>query len=340
MRTHNLPDTKVTIDQKEYLYFSGTSYLGVASHPKFQQQLAKSITMWGTSYGSSRASNIKLSIYDKTESFLCSFLEVDDVITTSSGTLAGQLALQVLEQTTDAFFYLPKTHPAIKHKKALPFFMDDKITDEIKKHQKITILADAVPALEIQPFSFNFLDDIPKNIEITLLIDESHSIGILGKTGNGIVSQISKKENLKIVTVASLGKSFGVSGGYITGTKGFIAQIKTLDLFGGSAGMNPAFLDCFLASQEFYQTQLQKLKNNCQFVFNSLYKYPKINVSNNYPVFFVDDETIAIYLLNNNIIITSFQYPSIHKIMNRIVINANHTKTQLDILIDKLLKYQ
>ncbi len=336
MRTHQIPDTKVTIQQKEYLYFSGTSYLGVAAHKDFQQQLAKSMATWGTSYGSSRNANVKLSIYDKAEGFLASFLKTDAVVTVSSGTLAGHLALQVLAKTTDAFFYLPKTHPAIKHKKALPFFINDVITDEIYKYQKITILVDAIPALETAPFSFDFLDNIPKHIAITLLIDESHSIGVLGKNGNGITSQIPKKENLTIVTVASLGKAFGVSGGYISGNNAFIAQIKALALFGGSAGMNPAFLDGFLASQKLYQIQLQKLKNNCAFVFNKLQQHSTIKIAKNYPVFFVDDDTIATKLLQENIIITSFQYPSIKKMMHRIVINANHTEEELLFLLEKL----
>jgi 8-amino-7-oxononanoate synthase len=71
----------------------------------------------------------------------------------------------------------------------------------------------------------------------------------------------------------------------------------------------------------------------------NLKQIDKINISKNYPVFFVDDENIADYLLSKKIVITSFYYPTSTKKINRIVLNANHTKEQLDQLIEALLSY-
>ena len=69
MLVENFPDRTITLNNKKFLYFGGTAYLGLATHPGFQDILIKSIQKWGTFYGSSRNSNIKLAIYNRFEDF-------------------------------------------------------------------------------------------------------------------------------------------------------------------------------------------------------------------------------------------------------------------------------
>jgi 7-keto-8-aminopelargonate synthetase-like enzyme len=52
--------------------------------------------------------------------------------------------------------------------------------------EKITILTDSVPSFHIKPIDLTIINSIPYNKEITLVIDESHSLGILGTNGCGI----------------------------------------------------------------------------------------------------------------------------------------------------------
>ncbi len=336
------PNTVLDQNNTEYIYFSGTSYLGAATHPEFISRMQKSMQQWGTSYGSSREANITLSAYRKAEIFLKHFLGLEDLVTVSSGTLSGLLTLHVLENEENAFFHLPKTHPAITHPKSFDLFINNEVhplaCSSIK--QNIVILCDAMPSLEIEPVSFSFLDKISETKNIILVIDESHSLGVLGKQGSGIANSIPKKENLNLIVVSSLTKAYGLPGGIIAGSTSFINKIKALDLFKGSAGMSPAALDCFLNAQSFYKDQRSKLQKHCEYVYHALHTIQAIRIDKNYPVFFFDDENIADYLLSKDIIITSFYYPTIGKKLNRIVLNANHTKEQLDILIHSLRQYE
>ena len=64
----SFPDRVITVKGEEFLYFGGTSYLGMATQNEFLKILSNNIGKWGTSYGSSRNSNVKLSIYKKFES--------------------------------------------------------------------------------------------------------------------------------------------------------------------------------------------------------------------------------------------------------------------------------
>tara|TARA_R110001606_G_scaffold395043_1_gene566595 strand:- start:148 stop:1173 length:1026 start_codon:yes stop_codon:yes gene_type:complete len=341
MQLNKLPNTTAFFNEVEHLYFSGTSYLGVATLPEFQEIVFKNIKIWGTSYGSSRNANLKLNVYKRGEDFLSTFIHHEDCTTVSSGTIAGQFAIATLEKIVDAFYFMPKTHPAILPKNAVPVFEDSKLNSLLinQKKETICIVVDAIAALETTPFNFDFLQDISSEKKVFLLVDESHSFGVLGKNGNGISSTININKNIEIVTVSSLTKAFGINGGVISGTKNFINLIRKNPLFVGSSGMNPAFLESFLDGQDLYRNQQNKLQENCTYVYENLKDLDKINIAKNYPVFFINDENIADYLLTKKIVITSFHYPTSSKKINRIVLNANHTKKQLDILIESLLSY-
>ena len=342
MQLEKAPNTTAIINSKEYLFFSGTSYLGVTMLPKFLDVLTKSVLKWGTSYGSSRNANLKLNIYQKGEQYLSNFLKTEDAVTVSSGTLAGHFALRSLRKEIDAFYFMPKTHPAILTKDAKPVFENSVLNSELKKaeNKSICIIVDAIAALETEPFSFEFLNTISETNTVYILLDESHSLGVLGKNGYGISSQIPTAKNIKTIIVSSLGKAFGINGGVIAGNTEFINMIKTDSLFIGSAGMSPSFLEAFVNGKEIYQNQLKKLQENCSYVYKKLKHLNEVRISENYPVFFFENEEIADYLHKNRILITSFQYPSSTKKINRIVLNANHTKKQLDSLIDCLIQFK
>ena len=100
MIVDEFPDRTIIVDGVEYLYFGGTNYLGVSTNPEFQKIAFESIKKWGTAYGSSRNSNIKLSIYDKAEELLAKNMRTEAAVSVSSGMLAGKLVVQhLLHQT-------------------------------------------------------------------------------------------------------------------------------------------------------------------------------------------------------------------------------------------------
>ena len=336
MQLDKTPNTTAFLYEKEYLYFSGTSYLGASALPKFQELVIHAIQKWGTSYGSSRSANIKLSVDDKGETFLANFLKTETAITVSSGTLAGHFAIKTLSTLVDVFYFMPKTHPSILPENALPVFENSKLNNSLKstRNKKISIVLDGIAAFETTPFLFDFLNEIDISNTIYLVVDESHSLGILGNNGNGISELVPKKDNIKIVITSSLGKAFGINGGVIAGDLNFINQLKKDKLFIGSAGMSPAFLDVFINAQEIYRNQRLKLQKNINYVFNRLKNNPAITIDKSYPVFFHSNEEIEQTLFDKNILITSFYYATSDKKFNRIVLNANHTFEQLDALID------
>lgn len=335
MNVNQFPDRIIEIDQKQYLYFGGTAYLGLPTNKEFQELVFKNIQKWGTSYGSSRSANIKLTAYENGEAFLAGHIKAESAVTVSSGMLAGKLVLDELRKTTDCFFHFSNLHTAIKTPESLPINLNDTLHPRLldAKSEQITILTDGVPSHQTQAIDWSVLREIPNHKEITLLIDESHSFGILGKNGCGIYSQIDLPVKRKIM-ISSLGKAFGLNGGVIASHASFIEQIKQLDTFISAAGMNPAFVQTLADASDLYKSQHQKLLDNLHYIDQHLIKNENIKFDKTYPLIYLEEENLILKLKENNIIIANFKYQENANNLNRIVVTANHLKEDLDKLIE------
>nr|WP_315149442.1 aminotransferase class I/II-fold pyridoxal phosphate-dependent enzyme [uncultured Flavobacterium sp.] len=323
MTVNEFPDRLINIEGVDYLYFGGTNFLGISTNSDFQTILFESIKKWGTAYGSSRNSNIQLSIYETAENILAENLNVEAALTVSSGMLAGKLVVEYLSNTTDAMFHFPDAHPALMNPPSLPILVNGELNTKLfdATISKITVLTDAVPSQYVEPIDLSLLLTIPKEIEINLVIDESNSFGILGNEWQNTL----KEENINIIKVASLGKAIGISGGVIAGKHSFISKIRNQDCFIGAAGMNPAFLETYVNAQEVYNSQKQKLEQNLSYFKNHFSNSAIFTFHPSYPIIYFDDELVSKKLFENKIITTSFKYTNESGRLNRIVITANHT---------------
>ena len=340
MNVNQFPDRIIEIDHKQYLYFGGTAYLGLPTNKVFQELVVKNILKWGTTYGSSRSANIKLTAFENGETFLAKHIKAESAVTVSSGMLAGKLVIDELKKQTDSFFHFPDTHPAIQANDSLPVFINDKINPRLldSKSERITILTDVVTGFQTEAIDLSILRTIPNHKEVTLVIDESHSLGILGKNGCGIYSEINLPIKRKIL-VSSLGKAFGLTGGVIASDASFINQMHNLSTFVSAAGMNPAFVQTLADAADLYKIQHQKLLENLNYIDQKLIKNDSIKFDKSYPLIYLKDDTMIEILKANKIIIASFKYQENSNNLNRIVITANHLHEDLDKLINILNDY-
>jgi 8-amino-7-oxononanoate synthase len=338
MKVDQIPNRVISNNGEEHLYFGGTNYLGVTTLPEFQKILLTSFQKWGTSYGSSRSANIQLEVYKKAEDLLAKQIGTDCAVTISSGMLAGKLAIELLQQTTDLVFYFPNTHPALLHPFSHPLIQNGKLNPFLfdPTVSKIGIVADAIPSLEVTPIDLSILYEIPIDKEITLILDESHSVGILGDQGYGILNQYQLPNVLRKISIASLGKAYGLSGGFIAGDFEFISNLKQQQTFIGASGMNPAFLETYINAQELYDVQRQKLQHNLSYVVSNLIPNAAFTFVEEYPAIYFDNNELLTILLDNKIIPTSFPYPTASGKLSRIVISAHHTIEDLDTMIKQL----
>jgi len=334
MIVEKFPDRIVSIKGQEYHYFGGTSYLGIATNVDFHEILFQNIKKWGTFYGSSRNSNIKLAVYNTFEYFFAKQIGAEASLAISSGTLAGRLVIDYLSKSITSFYHYPKTHPSVLAPNSLPLFDNGALHSSLLNNttEEIVITVDAVLAMEVTPTSFDFLAKISASKKITLVIDESHSLGIVGKHGEGVFNTIPTENLYQKIAVSSLGKALGLSGGIIAGNAQFINLIKEESIFISASGANPAYLETYLQTQEIYTKQREKLQNNLAFLYPKLTMYKHLRFSQNYPVIYSNEPEIYTALSVQNIVVTNFNYPTYKNTMHRIVITANHTEPDLKTL--------
>ncbi|MDQ4141811.1 MAG: class I and II aminotransferase, partial [Bacteroidota bacterium] len=191
-----LPGRTLITETATYLYFSGTSYLGMARNANFQAILQACFSEYGTNYSSSRLSNVQLKIFSETEAYLAAWTGAEVALVVSSGLVAGQLIIKTLADTS-TFIYGPRTHPALWRTPADCYEGDyqnwtQELPDKIRASNKenVIILTNSLDALWAKAYSFKWIFQLPADKVITVVIDDSHGFGLTGKNGAGLYTQL------------------------------------------------------------------------------------------------------------------------------------------------------
>ena len=318
---------------RELLYFSGTSYLGMEQISAYEDVLIQSIRRYGFNHGLSRINNVRLSVFEEFEDFFAKNAGAKSAAVVSSGYLAGISALQYLHPLADQCWVAPDTHPAILPAALKPDFQLNfiqwkkqclELSDSLSS-QKLLILGNAVDPLKAEVHDYSWVREITKKHEVTLLIDDSHAFGVLGKSLFGTYSaHLDPKINL--VVSGSLGKGLAMPAGIILGKNEVIQAIKTQSIFTGASPGSPANLQAFLETQEIYKTQEQKIRDLCGIFYQETRDLSTLKGSSEFPVFIYKNSDWAEQLEKRGLITSSFSYPNPDgPKINRIVISAAHT---------------
>ena len=330
-------------DGKEWLYFSGTGYLGMAHNANFRKQLVNGLSLYGSNFGGSRLSNYQFQIFEKAEANFARWTGAESALTLSSGTLAGQLVANYI-QNFGQLNLAPATHPALWGS-SLPFrgnFRDwaQEMIGLSFNCEVLFLAANALDPLRLEAYDFSFLNQLNPNCKTTLILDDSHGIGVNGKNGSGIYCQMPQLAHIELIVIASLGKALALPGGIILSSKTIIDQIKSAPQFGGASPIIPAYLYAYLNSQSEYALARQSLKYNIELFKAFAAQVDLFKYYNQYPVFYTAEQKLAAYLAEHKILISSFSYPSpADSLINRIVINALHKSSDIEQLINLLEKF-
>lgn len=340
--THYGPGRTVRLHDLDYLYFSGTAYLGLSQHPLFKAQLKEGIDRYGANFGGSRRSNLQFEIFEEGENALANWTGAPSALLFSSGTLAGQL-LQRLLATKGLVRYAPGTHPALWGFANLPniSYADwvTQISLELShRKQPYVLFANAVDPLRVQRYDFDWLQQIPEGPKVYLAIDDSHGLGILGEQGVGAYAALKTPPWVEVAVVASLGKALSLPAGVVLGEKSLIQACWESPFFGGASPMPPAYLYAFLQSRDLQKALLKKLRKLIRLFAENTKALGLFESIPDYPVFFTTHNELAIRLLKQQILISSFPYPGpTDDCITRVVINALHEQHDIETLVQSLL---
>ncbi|MBT2161180.1 aminotransferase class I/II-fold pyridoxal phosphate-dependent enzyme [Zobellia barbeyronii] len=329
------PGRKITLKGVSHLYFGGTSYLGLQTDGDFQKLFISNIKKYGTNYGASRKSNIRLSVFDEAETYLAKIVGSEACISLSSGYLAGQFLAQVLNTKEHQFFYAPNTHSALYQSKIKSYTTFATLNIAVREHlesNKSTpvVFLDSIDFSGCNYPDFEALKILPLE-DIILVVDDSHGLGIVGKKGGGVYSILAKLKIKELIVCGSLGKGFGIQAGAVFGTKERIHFLTETSFFGGSSPATPAAMATLVEADAIYELKRKRLQRNMDLFFGNLKKRKTFHFMKGHPAYTFSDEQLTEYLEANRIIVTSFPYPDKSSpLMSRIVLSAAHKKKDIE----------
>lgn len=235
--------------------------------------------------------------------------------------------------------------------------LEEKIKENINLAKRILIVSDGIfsmrgdvaPLKEIVELANKYNDSFKEGI-ITI-IDDSHGVGAIGETGRGSEEYCNTKVDILIGT---LGKAFGVNGGYVVSNEKIIsylkekapmyiysnpistgeaaALIKALDILDSNKGINI----------------LKHLKKMTKKFEQGLINLGYETIKGEHPVvpLMIRDtkktNKFVKYLFQNSILVTGLSYPVVPKGDEeiRFQISAEHTDKDIDIVLEIISKYK
>ncbi|WP_165748125.1 aminotransferase class I/II-fold pyridoxal phosphate-dependent enzyme [Cellulophaga sp. Z1A5H] len=339
----SFPGKDLQVGSTNYLYFGGTAYLGLQTDVEFQNLYIDNIRKYGTNYGASRKSNIRINIYDQVEGYLAKLVGSEACLSLSSGYLAGQFIGQFLNKKEFKFFYTPNTHSALyvtNHEENKPTSyvtfssLNIAIRDHLEKNKTNTpvVFLDSIDFSGANFPDYKGLQALPLE-DVILVVDDSHGIGITGKNGGGVFRIIENLNPKELIVCCSLGKGFGVQGGAIFASSNRIKELTNTIFFGGASPASPANLASIYQSEALLNTKRILLYQNVEYFRENIDKVSKFKFMLGHPAFTFSDEKLTAYLEEHHILVTSFRYPNENaNLMSRIIISAAHTKEDISTL--------
>tara|TARA_R110002072_G_scaffold216077_1_gene373222 strand:+ start:171657 stop:172718 length:1062 start_codon:yes stop_codon:yes gene_type:complete len=322
----------IKVEGKEYLYFSGTSYLGIAQDKTFLNALSDNLFLFGANHGQSRINSIRLNVFDDFENHFAQKAGSESAAVLSSGYLAGIAAWRSLHKDAEETWIAPDAHSAIVPDHLYPSIQLN--FTQWKNHclehskslspRKILLIANAVDPFSCEIHEYDWVKSIAQKHEVSLLIDDSHAFGAFG---NSIYGTYQKwiDPNINLLVSGSLGKGLGLPAGIILGEESQIYKIKATPLFGGASPGSPAHLKTFLNMEKLYLKKKSWLEDATGIFAQEMANVTQLKGSRYFPVFAYTDPSWVNEFEKAGIITSSFPYPTSESpSVNRIVISAVH----------------
>lgn len=331
-------DRVIPWEGKEYLYFSGTAYLGMGNLPEFEERIIAGIEKYGPNHGASRFSNVQLEVYDTLEKHFAAKAGAPYAALLSSGFLAGYLTQVLMSEMADEIWAAPDAHPAI-----LPanFILDQNLSfrefaegcirkSHLVKGKTIAILSNAVDTIQPSVHDLEWVENLSPENTYYLLVDDSHAFGVVGDSIYGTYRQW-RKLPVNLVVAGSLGKALAVPAGIILGDVYFMEKVKNSAIFRGASPPAPGYCEAFLVAEAIYQKQQVRLKENMDYFYQLIEGLEGLSYERDFPVVTFEKGGWAAKLLDTGMLISSFSYPRPEDApVDRIVLSAYHRKEDLE----------
>ncbi|QTX22066.1 aminotransferase class I/II-fold pyridoxal phosphate-dependent enzyme [Comamonas aquatica] len=269
------------IGGREFINFSSYNYLGLSGHPEVNQAAKDAIDHYGTSASASRLVAGERPIQRELEQALAAVYGVEDSIVFVSG--------HATNVSTIGYLFGPKDlvlHDSLIHNSVLqgielsgaarrPFAhndltaLDQILAESRGRFERVLIVVEGHYSMDGDIPDLPALIDIKRRHQAFLMVDEAHSLGVLGEGGKGLHEHYGVDGREVDIWMGTLSKTLAGCGGYIAGERALVEHLKyAAPGFVYSVGIAPALAAASLAALRVMQKEperVQKLQHNTRF---------------------------------------------------------------------------
>ncbi len=228
---------EIQVAGKEVLNFCANNYLGLSNHPRLIEAAKKALDSRGFGMSSVRFICGTADIHKVLEAEISEYFKTEDTILYAACFDANGGVFEPLLTDEDAIISDALNHASIidgvrlckaKRYRYANANMEEleKCLQEAQAQRFRIIVTDGVFSMDGNVAPMDKICDLAEKYDALVMVDESHSAGVVGATGHGVSEFFNTYDRVDIYT-GTLGKSFGgAMGGFTTGKKEIIDLLR------------------------------------------------------------------------------------------------------------------
>ncbi|MFC8826503.1 bifunctional SDR family oxidoreductase/pyridoxal phosphate-dependent aminotransferase family protein [Streptomyces sp. NPDC057137] len=227
---------RIKFDGRWFLNFASYSYLGLIGHDYIEDQALRAVERHGTGAHGVRLLAGTLHLHRELELALARFLGTEDAIVFSSGYMANVATVGALVGPGDFVIGDVYNHASILDGYRLSgatviTYAHNDLADLERALRKAgdagrLVVTDAVFSMDGDVADLPGIVELCERYDAPLMVDEAHSLGVLGATGRGITEHFGTDPARVDVKMGTLSKTVPSAGGYVAGSNDLIFALK------------------------------------------------------------------------------------------------------------------
>lgn len=353
------------INGNEYINYASYDYINLSGHPDINLAAKNAIEHYGTTVSASRPVSGERPIHQKLEQQLCEIHNTESSLLFVSGHAANVTTIGCLFNHKDLIIHDSLIHNSIiqgailSGAKRLSFPHNntdllDKILQDVRgSYEKVLIVIEGLYSMEGDIPDLPKIIDIKQRYKALLMVDEAHSVGVIGKTGMGICEHANAKDGDIDITMGTLSKSLVSCGGYISGKQELIEILKfNAPGFVYSVGISPALAAAALEAIKILKNEPQRVNDlrEKSLMFYQLLKDSKLDMGtcSGYSIIpIITGNSLLTVKLSNKLFqrginVQPIIYPAVEERAARLrfFLSSAHTQEQIEETVKILLEEQ
>lgn len=266
------PGNEVVIDGRKCIMIGSNNYLGLVNHPKVKEAAAEAALKYGSGCTGSRFLNGTLDLHIELEHRLAKFMKREAALVFSTGFQTNLGTISALVGKSDAVFIDRQDHACIvdgarlSYGKIYKFAHND--MDDYERVVKnvvnnghrggMLVVVDGVFSMEGDIIDLPRLVEVSERYGVRVMVDDAHSVGVLGETGAGTAEHFGLIDKVDI-TMGTFSKSFASLGGFIVADAAVIEWVKhTARALIFSASIPPSNAAAVLAALDIIENEPER----------------------------------------------------------------------------------